>query len=164
MNIRTLGLLLVLATSLGACATSYQNHGFTGGFRDTQLAPDVFRISFHGNAFTSTDRVQDFALLRAADLCLSNGFKYFVVINSADQTKTITQIQPGSSQTTGTVSAYGDSASFNSTTTYNPTTINHIHKPGVGLMVRGLTEKPESGMAFDAAFLSRSLREKYQLQ
>ena len=63
---------LSLALVLSGCATAYQSNSLTGGYTDTQLAPDVFRVSFSGNAFTSNDRVQDFALLRAAELTLAN--------------------------------------------------------------------------------------------
>jgi len=78
-------ILTFIAIALGgllltACATGYQSSGFTGGFKDTQLAPDVFRVSFSGNGFTSSDRVQDFALLRAAELTLANDARYFAVI------------------------------------------------------------------------------------
>ncbi len=50
---------------LSGCATSYQQRGFAGGYSETQLAPDVFRVNFEGNGYTSSERAQDFALLRA---------------------------------------------------------------------------------------------------
>jgi hypothetical protein len=66
-------LLLSIATAsavfLSGC-TPYKSNGIMGGYTDTQLAPDVFRIGFQGNGYTSTDRTQDFALLRAADLAI----------------------------------------------------------------------------------------------
>jgi len=64
----TVALLLPM---MAACATGYQSSGFTGGFKDTQLAPDVFRVSFSGNAFTSSDRVQRLCLAksRRTDAC-----------------------------------------------------------------------------------------------
>lgn len=77
--------IALLVPLMAACATGYQSSGFTGGFKNTQLSPDVFRVSFSGNAFTSSDRVQDFALLRAAELTLANNAQYFTVITSADQ-------------------------------------------------------------------------------
>jgi hypothetical protein len=58
---------------LCSCATPYKSNGIAGGYSDTALAPDVYRISFQGNGYTSRDRAQDFAVLRAADLTLSHG-------------------------------------------------------------------------------------------
>lgn len=59
---------------LEGCATSHQEKGFTGGYSETQLAPDVFRVNFAGNGYTSSERAQDFALLRAAELSLVHEF------------------------------------------------------------------------------------------
>ncbi|MGE3298181.1 MAG: hypothetical protein AB7I68_12650 [Porticoccaceae bacterium] len=149
---------------LAACATGYQSTGFTGGFKDTQLAPDVFRVSFSGNAFTSSDRVQDFALLRAAELTLANNAQYFAVISSADQSRTDTHVTPGSSQTSGTVSAYGNTGHYSGTTTYSPPQMHSYYKPGVGMMIRTFQTKPEGGFVFDANFIIGSIRTKYGIK
>ncbi len=69
---------------LSGCATSYQQKGFTGGYSETQLAPDVFRVNFQGNGYTSSERAQDFALLRAAELSLERGFRYFALLDETD--------------------------------------------------------------------------------
>lgn len=155
---------ILLGMLVTACATGYQGKGFTGGFNDTQLAPDVFRVSFSGNAFTSNDRVQDFALLRAAEITLANNFKYFAVINSTNQSKTETYVSPGSARTTGTVSGYGGTAYYSGTTTYDPPQVNTYYKPGVGLMVRAFASKPDDIFTFDAEFIFKSIRSKYGIQ
>lgn len=160
-NIIAVSLVGMLMT---ACATSYQSASFTGGFNDTQLAPDVFRVSFSGNAYTSSDRVQDFALLRAAELTLANNFKYFAVMDSSNQSRTGTFASPGSAQTTGTVSAYGNTATYSGTTTYMPPQVTTYYKPGVGLMLRAFPTKPEGIFAFDAEFIVQSIRTKYGIK
>jgi hypothetical protein len=68
------------------CATPYQQSGYRGGFTETRLAPDIFAISFAGNSFTSPERVSDFALLRAAELTLNNGYNRFTLLNVARRT------------------------------------------------------------------------------
>jgi hypothetical protein len=164
-NVRRLSIIAVAtACLLSACATKYQSAGVTGGFSDTQLAPDVFRVTFSGNARTSPDRVQDFALLRAAELCLANNFKYFAVIDSADQSRRRTYVTPGTAQTTGTVNAYGNTATNFGTTTYTPGQVHNHYKPGVGLIVQGFAEKPQGTFTYDAQFLVRSLKQKYEIQ
>lgn len=149
---------------IAACATGYQSSGFTGGFNDTQLAPDIFRVSFSGNAFTSSDRVQDFALLRAAELTLANNAQYFAVITSADQSRTVTHVTPGSSRTSGTISAYGNTGYYSGTTTYSAPQVNTYYKPGVGMMFRTFQTKPEDGLVFDANFVVSSIRTKYGIK
>ena len=51
---------------LTGCATPYQPMSFGGGFAETQLDENVFRVEVRGNGFTGRERVQDFALLRGA--------------------------------------------------------------------------------------------------
>lgn len=160
---KQLWMVVVGALVLGGCATGYKAKGFEGGFSDTQLAADVFRVSFNGNGFTPPDRVQDFALLRAAELCSGSGAGYFVVLDSSDQSRRDTVQLPGTAQSTGQVNTFGNTATFQSSTTYHPGQRIDVYKPGVGLMVRCLPEQPEGGGAFDTAFLMRSIRTKYQL-
>lgn len=164
MRISTFIAATFVGSLLTACATEYQSSGFTGGFNDTQLAPDVFRVSFSGNGFTSSDRVQDFALLRAAELTLANDARYFAMISSADQSRTDTYVTPGSSQTTGTVSAYGNTGYYSGTTTYSPPQVHTYYKPGVGMLIRIFQTKPESDFVFDASFIANSIRTKYGIK
>jgi hypothetical protein len=141
--------LLLLA---GACATEYQKSGATGGFKETQLAPDVFRVSFTGNAFTSAERVQDFALLRAAEITLENHARYFAVVAQHDQTRRNTYVTPGTAYTKG------------NTTTYTSPTVGTYYYPGVGMVIRTFAVKPKNHFTFDAEFLAHSIRTKYQVQ
>ncbi len=40
--------IVFLLLALTACATTYQAEGFTGGFSETALAPDTYKILFRG--------------------------------------------------------------------------------------------------------------------
>jgi hypothetical protein len=164
MRILSFIAVALLVPLMTGCATGYQNSGFTGGFEDTQLAPDVFRVSFSGNAFTSSDRVQDFALLRAAELTLANNAQYFTVITSADQSRIATHVTSGSSHTSGTVSTYGNTGYYSGTTTYSAPQVQTYYKPGVGIMIRTFQTKPEDGVVFDANFIINSIRTKYGIK
>ena len=57
---------VALMLGLTGCATEYHRSGLTGGFSETRLAPDLYRVYFAGNGFSTDERTQDFALLRAA--------------------------------------------------------------------------------------------------
>ena len=164
MRILNVVAVAVMGTIVAACATAYQSAGFTGGFKDTQLAPDMFRVSFSGNAMTSSDRVQDFALLRAAELTLANNSRYFAVMSSTDQSRTDSYVTPGSAYTSGTVSTYGNTGTYSGTTTYTAPQVHTYYKPGVGMMIRTFQTKPEGGFAFDANFIANSIRTKYGIK
>ena len=159
-------LWFILAAS--GCATSYQSSGFTGGYSDTQLAPDVFRIFFRGNAYTSSERTQDFAMLRAAELTLQEGFTQFAIIDESSSVDVSTFTTPGSSYTTGSAYIGGGHGSYYGTysgqTTYTPPQTYYMSKPRSEFLIRCFTDKPEDIYTFDAAFLQQSLKEKYGIE
>lgn len=72
--------VFILLSTIG-CATGYHPQAFSGGYSETRLAPDLFRVSFAGNGFTSAQRAYDFALLRAAELTATYGFSHFALVN-----------------------------------------------------------------------------------
>jgi uncharacterized protein (UPF0261 family) len=69
-----------MAASVANCATPYKPNGLMGGYSEVQLNADTFQISVQGNAYTSTDRAQKIALLRAAELTLAAGAEHFVML------------------------------------------------------------------------------------
>jgi hypothetical protein len=140
---------LLIIAGLPGCASQYVSKKMFGGYSDTALAPDVYRISFQGNRYTSTERAQDFAILRAADLTLSHGFRYFAIIN---------QTEGGRSGAYTYVNAqrYGNMVFGDATTI-------PLFLPNAGLMIRCFKDRPTDVFVLDADFVSRSLRQKYQI-
>lgn len=117
------------------CATSYESSNIlSGGYSETQLAPDVVRVVFHGNSITSKERVQDLALMRAADLSLKAGFPYFAVLKEANETM-----------------QGGDGDPMMSTRKTQ-------------ILVQFLKEKPAGVLAYDSAFLIQTMKAKYKIQ
>jgi uncharacterized protein YceK len=157
-------LRLLVAFCLSGCATAYQQTGFTGGYSDTQLAPDVFRVNFSGNGATNDERAQDFVMLRAAELTLSHGFTHFAVLNESTGGVTETISTPGGSYTTGSVNVAGRSAYYSGQTTYVPGLTLNIYKPRSGMMVRCFKGQPKGVFALDARFLQSTLRAKYKIK
>ncbi len=81
---RFIAAFLVLA--LAACAGDiYHPAAAPGdiGWREEQLETGRWRITFTGSDTTDVGRVQDLALLRAAELSLSKGAAWFTVVSSA---------------------------------------------------------------------------------
>ena len=118
------------------CASSYEPSSLLlpGGYSETKLGPDVVRIVFRGNSSTRPERAQDLALLRAADLSLQSGYPYFSVLEENSETRRSTS---------------------NDITTQMPKT---------GILVQFLKEKSTGQLTYDAAFLFRSLKEKYNIK
>lgn len=154
----------LVAVLLSSCATSYQPTGFTGGFSETQLAPDVFRIAFEGNGYTSTQRAQDFSMLRASELALKNGFTHLAVVDERSSTAAHSFTTSGQATTTGTAYLSGNRATYSGQTTYNPGQTHTFYKPRTGLVVQLFKSKPEGVFAFDAAFLQRSIKQTYKIK
>jgi hypothetical protein len=70
----------ILVLALAGCATGYQPMGFGGGFEELKLSADTYRISVRANAYSSPERAQNIALLRASELTLQSGFDRFVIV------------------------------------------------------------------------------------
>lgn len=73
--------LTAAAVILVSCATPYQPEGLTGGFGVKELRPDVYRVSFQGNGFTSKESVQVYWLNRCAELAVEKGFTGFEILS-----------------------------------------------------------------------------------
>jgi hypothetical protein len=83
-----LALLAGLALAAG-CATGYRPEGPTGGFRETPLAEDAYRIEVRGNSLVGARWVDEAALVRAAELTRRDGFRSFLLLNDAGLLRTM---------------------------------------------------------------------------
>ncbi|NWG93283.1 MAG: hypothetical protein HXY21_12390 [Parvularculaceae bacterium] len=73
------------ALALAACATAvgteYAAADRAGyGYASTRIEGDRFRVSFAGDGATPASVVEDYALLRAAEIALENGYDWFRVV------------------------------------------------------------------------------------
>lgn len=55
------------------------SEGGENGYSSQKLNSDTFRITFSGSPGTPVNRVQDYALLRAAELAVVNGYNKFTI-------------------------------------------------------------------------------------
>ena len=84
-HVRNLVLLAagVAALVLSGCetATPYQpasaSAEASGGYRDQQIEPNRWRVSFSGNSLTTRDTVERYLLFRSAQLTLQQGYDWF---------------------------------------------------------------------------------------
>ena len=82
--------------ALGACAaypTPYQPIGLrgapaSGGFSELRLEPNRFRVNFAGNSYTDRQTVENYLLLRSAELTLSQGNDWFTTVQRDTERQT----------------------------------------------------------------------------
>ena len=161
---RALFILALATVLLGGCATTYQPNSFTGGYSETQLGENIFQVSFRGNGYTSRERASDFSLLRSAEVALENGFRYFVIVESEKGSKVGAYTTPTTSYTTGSAYGSGNYAYGSATTTTYGGQTYFISKPRATNTILCFKEKPEiNGLVFDAEFVAKSIRQKYNL-
>ena len=78
---------LALATGLAACATptpyqpNIRGQAMAGGFAETRLEANRFRVNFAGNSLTSRETVEGYLLFRAAELTVTNGYDWFAIVD-----------------------------------------------------------------------------------
>ncbi len=157
-------LTFVLPITLSACATAYQPQSFSGGFAETQLDTNVFKVSFRGNGYTNPEKAEDLALLRSAELTLKNGFTHFAVIDSQYREKHGSYTTPTQSYTTANATAYGNSAYGTARTTTTGGQTFHVSKPSTTNTIMCFKEKPDTqGLVYDAQFICNSLGSKYKV-
>jgi hypothetical protein len=91
---------LVLAAGLSACisATPYQpvGHGnaTSGGYSETRIEPNRWRVDFAGNSMTSRETVEGYLLFRAAELTLQNGDDWFAMVDRQTDARQRSYVQP----------------------------------------------------------------------
>ena len=133
---------LILTTGLAAlllagCSTSYHQKGFLGdGYSDYRVNQDKFAVTFRGNEYTDSEDVRRFALTRAAELTLQNGFRYFKILSEKDISRQAVEI---------------------STTEQNESVVQRKVKkqaPGIDLMIHCFDQEPEGDAIEAREFLS----------
>tara|TARA_R110002124_G_C8774391_1_gene500238 strand:+ start:228 stop:773 length:546 start_codon:yes stop_codon:yes gene_type:complete len=168
-------ILLVSLVLLSGCSTSYQSNGLTGGYSETQLDENVFKVAFNGNGYTGREQVADFTLLRSAELTMQSGYKYFVIVNAKSYTSNSTYTTPKTATTNvnantyGTANVYGNNATYNENTYGTVTTkvsggqTYNISKPSSSNTIVCFKEKPITGFSYNAEFIFKNISTKYDI-
>jgi len=97
-------LIVAAVLSLGALAacetaTPYQpvakDSAQWGGYSETKIAGDRWRVSFQGNSLTSRQTVENYLLYHAAELTVAQGFDWFSTAERATDKHVETWADPG---------------------------------------------------------------------
>lgn len=79
--------VLACALALSACATPYQEMGALGGVQASRITADTVQITARGNGYTDADTIQRYALRRAAEETVADGYDLFRISSDADRTR-----------------------------------------------------------------------------
>lgn len=147
---------LTMSLVLGGCVSPYAPYEpysplGLGGYTETEVQPGVFLVQFIGNEHTPPDRPADFALLRAADLCLQRGMNYMFVGNPERHYLA-----------TGTISGSTTVVPASETSQVVSTMPPTLPISPIGGVMVSCTETQANG-AWDAQFLARAIRTKYSI-
>jgi hypothetical protein len=92
--------IVALAAGLAGCetATPYQplvgGHASAGGYSETRIEPDRWRVTFAGNSLTSRETVEGYLLFRSAELTVQLGFDWFSIVDRQTNRDTRTYVEP----------------------------------------------------------------------
>lgn len=163
-------LIIFIFLQINGCSTPYGPAGALGGYSDLRLDRNVYKINFGGNGFTSSEQTQTFVLRRAAELTIQNGYKYFVLLDANTNNNVTFNVTPGqiNTNTTGNyqsnifgsngmyhVSGYGNQ---NSTTTYNPPTVQRVDRYITSAIVKMYKNKVKN--SFNAEIILSNFTKK----
>lgn len=160
---------MLLCLGLVGCATGYAKRGFTGGYSDMKLQDDIYRVAFSGNAYIGRGRVEDYTLLRCAELTLEQGYRYFIIIDEKSGISTSSYTTPVTANTTGTGFVSGGSGyaygSYQGRTTYSGGQTYTFRKPSSCNTIKCFREEPNlPTMVYDAEQLARNLKRAYRIK
>ena len=145
----TLSLALLLASCAGP--TYREKSKFGDGYSETRLSENIFRVSYEGTISTDQERATDFAWLRAAELTLKNGYRFFKIIDRNSLLKTETRSQPSPYSIYGSyLFQYGETVSSSTT-------------PTTSIIVLMSDKKSKNEVFYSADFLVREIRSKYEI-
>jgi hypothetical protein len=157
---KTLPLIVAIACA-GCAATGYEALKNGSGYYDLKLQTDTYEVGFKGNDLTDLDRVANFALLRAADVSVAEGYGFFEIVDSKSTQRRFYQQSPATVQSMTYTNNGGTSYS---TSQFYPGAGSEFQRHGVILTIRCYKTKPASlAMVYDAKQVAENLRKHYDL-
>ncbi len=155
--------------TLGACASSPKyvaaDSADDYGHYSRKISENRYRVNFNGNRRANLQDTRDFALLRAAELTLSNGYEWFQIVDRESATTETREPRAGF----GYERAYYVQRScglLSCTQTTRPTTYSRMefdssrpktrHSHSLEI-VMGKGEVPEDGNYYDAESVVKTL-------
>ena len=155
--------LALFAAGCTPTATPYQPLDKKGGYEETRLKENVYRVSFKGNRYTPETRMLDFLYLRSAELTRDAGYSHFLVVQDYGKTQgrsvPRSQLSVGFGFSSGIrQSAWGVGAGLPLSQDYN--TVVEYHLGGFVIRMLNAKDAAQEPDALEADFLLKSINEK----
>jgi len=133
------------------------------GYSEQEYSPTLYIVSFSANGSTPQESAEDFALLRAAELAIEHGYRYFAVrdrLNLSTEYSYTTQNPP---MPVTTCNKDGQCFTF-----YSPggTSTFTTQLPAYANVIELYGDAPSADelFAYEADFVRRALRAKHGLE
>ncbi len=152
----------VSQSSTPSIPTGYHVGSKSGGYYEKRISEDQYVILYKGNGYSSFDVIKDYAFLRSAEIGQKIGYKYFVIINISDVSKTESYLHQTPISSTATNESWGGvSVSTTGGETYTQT----IWKPRVQLEVKYFSSIPTEKYLelYNVDEIVEKMTEKYNL-
>ena len=155
MHTKTAFAAIAASIVLAACSTPYGSCGLLGGYTETQLADNVWQVTFEANGYTRQATTVRYAMLRCAELTLEQGYRYFVIVNKEAYSQGAGMISSGGFNATS--STMGNSTFTTGSTSGLSAMISY---PTADQTIMMFKEKPEGVLSYDAETTCRSIGAK----
>lgn len=148
-------LFLLISLFLAGCTTgNYQRFNDGVGYQETQLNTNEYNVTYTGTRSTNIKKVNDFVLLRSAEITLENGYKYFMITEAKNN-----RYEVGSTRSSSTEVAMIENRMPSIPGTWAGSNSPQAKSEMIILMYN---EKPD-GIAYDAKQIETALKNEYQI-
>ena len=141
--------LIVITFLISGCVTgNYQSYSSGVGYQSEQQDGDAYHVTYTGSEKSKIEKVNDFALLRSAELTLEKGFNYFVITEATNNKNMLANL------------AYAEIPGNGLRLTQAGRRLSGP-KPKSELTILLFHDKPE-GITYDARVIEKALKEEYK--
>ena len=164
-------LIIIALLALAGCSSSnYQAANKPGdyGYSETQLRDNIYRLHYQCKRNVEGSQASDYAILRAAELCLQHNKSYFVILDRDDEVRNRSSHIPGRRETEINFREYDETTGTGhgeATTRVFGGSSSRYAEPKSLLLVQFVDEKkPVNGKpAYDAQYVKNAIETKYGL-
>lgn len=143
---------IFVVLALSGCVTgSYQPFSSGYGYQSEPKGENTYYVTYTGSGNTGIEKINDFALLRSAELTLEKGFKYFVITEAKNNKEELQIIQPS-------LSSFNDMGGGGGV---SPGTLSGP-KAKSELTILLFNEKPDD-IHYEAERIVQAMRDEYQI-
>ncbi len=121
------------------------------GYSEQKIEADRYAIRFNGNRATAANAAQDYALLRAAEITLRDGYEWFAVVDRAAPDQSTRSSNPNVSVGVGgTSGSFGSGVSTGVGISFGGGGARTVREPAALEVKMGSGPRPDQANVYDA--------------